>query len=235
MARNASARTIPGGRLRVGHLKLAFERGDPTLSVRSHHATLRAHHGHHVAHHRHHVFHAHHAARTILAHHAALTHHAARTVLAHRAPRSAGPGRGCGRRRVMCCGGLTCTNTRSGRWPITFGAMRSRYSISILAIGGGTSNATSVSLFFTSSAEGIAIDLHHLRLALHFICPATDWTWLAVISKRVSAQRERPSDRALHSVRARNRLSARIAGSEAALCFTSELQRGLPRIAIKGG
>src|SRR5260370_20496106 len=36
------------------------------------------------------------------------------------------------------------------------------------------------------SESGIAIDLHHLRLALRFICPATDWTWLAIIIKRIA-------------------------------------------------
>ena len=36
------------------------------------------------------------------------------------------------------------TKTRSGRWPITFGAMRSRYSISILATCGGMSKANSM-------------------------------------------------------------------------------------------
>jgi hypothetical protein len=35
------------------------------------------------------------------------------------------------------------TNSRSGLWPTTFGAMRSRYSISIFAIWGGMSKASS--------------------------------------------------------------------------------------------
>jgi integrase/recombinase XerD len=39
----------------------------------------------------------------------------------------------------------------------------------------------------TCSDSGIAIDLHHLRLALGFICPAIDWSWLAIIIKRISA------------------------------------------------
>jgi len=37
------------------------------------------------------------------------------------------------------------------------------------------------------SESGIAIDLHHLRLALGYICPVTNWTWLATITKRIRA------------------------------------------------
>jgi integrase/recombinase XerD len=37
------------------------------------------------------------------------------------------------------------------------------------------------------SDAGIAVDLHHLRLALRFICPAANWTWLATITKRIAA------------------------------------------------
>jgi len=43
----------------------------------------------------------------------------------------------------------------------------------------------------TCSEAGIAIDLHHLRLALRFICPATDWMWLATITKRIAYQAKR--------------------------------------------
>ena len=38
------------------------------------------------------------------------------------------------------------------------------------------------------SKSGIAVDLHHLRLALHFICPATNWAWLAIITKRIGSK-----------------------------------------------
>jgi len=34
----------------------------------------------------------------------------------------------------------------------------------------------------------VAIDLHHLRLALGFICPDVDWSWLLTITKRIAAQ-----------------------------------------------
>jgi integrase/recombinase XerD len=37
------------------------------------------------------------------------------------------------------------------------------------------------------SDSGIAIDLHHLRLALGYICPVAEWTWLAIITKRIRA------------------------------------------------
>jgi integrase/recombinase XerD len=40
----------------------------------------------------------------------------------------------------------------------------------------------------TCSEAGIAIDLHHLRLALCYICPTADWSWLATITKRISAR-----------------------------------------------
>jgi integrase/recombinase XerD len=36
--------------------------------------------------------------------------------------------------------------------------------------------------------SGIAIDLHHLRLALRFICPTTNWSWLATITKRIASK-----------------------------------------------
>jgi integrase len=38
------------------------------------------------------------------------------------------------------------------------------------------------------SEAGIAIDLHHLRLALGYICPYTDWSWLATITKRIATK-----------------------------------------------
>jgi integrase/recombinase XerD len=38
------------------------------------------------------------------------------------------------------------------------------------------------------SESGIAIDLHHLRLALGYICPDTSWWWLATIAKRIGAK-----------------------------------------------
>lgn len=38
------------------------------------------------------------------------------------------------------------------------------------------------------SESGIAIDLHHLRLALRFICPDTNWSWLAIIAKRIGSK-----------------------------------------------
>jgi integrase len=42
-------------------------------------------------------------------------------------------------------------------------------------------------------AAGIVIDLHHLRLALRFICPTTDWSWLLTITKRLAATAPRRS------------------------------------------
>ena len=41
------------------------------------------------------------------------------------------------------------------------------------------------------SESGIAIDLHHLRLALRFICPAINWAWLAIITKRIASKAKR--------------------------------------------
>ncbi len=41
----------------------------------------------------------------------------------------------------------------------------------------------------------IAIDLHHLRLALGYICPSTDWSWLLTITKRLTAQAPRKLER----------------------------------------
>jgi integrase/recombinase XerD len=50
----------------------------------------------------------------------------------------------------------------------------------------------------TCSESGIAIDLHHLRLALRFICPAVDWTWLAAITKRIAAKaKQKPQKHSL--------------------------------------
>jgi integrase/recombinase XerD len=43
------------------------------------------------------------------------------------------------------------------------------------------------------SASGMAIDLHHLRLALRFICPTTDWSWLLTITKRITTTARRRS------------------------------------------
>jgi integrase len=40
----------------------------------------------------------------------------------------------------------------------------------------------------TCSESGIAVDLHHLRLALRCICPAIDWSWLQTITKRIAAK-----------------------------------------------
>jgi integrase/recombinase XerD len=51
----------------------------------------------------------------------------------------------------------------------------------------------------TCSESGIAIDLHHLRLALSYICPATDWSWLATITKRIAAK-ARPKPQKHHLV-----------------------------------
>jgi len=36
--------------------------------------------------------------------------------------------------------------------------------------------------------SAIAIDLHHFRLAIGFICPDSDWAWLLAITKRIAAQ-----------------------------------------------
>lgn len=43
--------------------------------------------------------------------------------------------------------------------------------------------------------SAIAIDLHHLRLALRYICPNTDWSWLLTITKRLAAQAPRKPKR----------------------------------------
>src|SRR5258708_16756663 len=45
------------------------------------------------------------------------------------------------------------------------------------------------------SASGMAIDLHHLRLALRFICPAIDWSWLLTITKRIATTARRRSQK----------------------------------------
>ena len=38
------------------------------------------------------------------------------------------------------------------------------------------------------SSSLIAIELHHLRLALRLVYPGVDWTWLQTITKRIAAQ-----------------------------------------------
>jgi integrase/recombinase XerD len=43
----------------------------------------------------------------------------------------------------------------------------------------------------TCSASGMAADLHHLRLALRFIRPDVDWSWLLTIAKRIGANAKR--------------------------------------------
>jgi integrase/recombinase XerD len=43
--------------------------------------------------------------------------------------------------------------------------------------------------------SAIAIDLHHLRLALRYICPNTDWSWLLTIAKRLATQAPRKPER----------------------------------------
>jgi len=43
--------------------------------------------------------------------------------------------------------------------------------------------------------SAIAIDLHHLRLALRYICPNTDWSWLLTFTKRLAAQAPRKPER----------------------------------------
>jgi len=45
------------------------------------------------------------------------------------------------------------------------------------------------------SESAIATDLHHLRLALGFICPTADWSWLRAIIKRIAAQAVRKPER----------------------------------------
>jgi integrase len=40
----------------------------------------------------------------------------------------------------------------------------------------------------TCSESGIAVELHHLRLTLRFICPSSDWSWLQSIAKRLAAK-----------------------------------------------
>ena len=56
--------------------------------------------------------------------------------------------------------------------------------------------------------SAIAIDLHHLRLALSYICPDTDWSWLATITKRIAAQAQ-PKPRETSSGDQRTALRAR--------------------------
>jgi integrase/recombinase XerD len=38
------------------------------------------------------------------------------------------------------------------------------------------------------SDSGMAVDLRHLRGALGYICPDTDWSWLALIAKRIGSR-----------------------------------------------
>jgi integrase/recombinase XerD len=51
----------------------------------------------------------------------------------------------------------------------------------------------------TCSETGIAIDLHHLRLARGYICPATNWSWLLTITKRIAAS-AKPKPQKYHLV-----------------------------------
>jgi hypothetical protein len=41
----------------------------------------------------------------------------------------------------------------------------------------------------------IAIDLHHLRLALGYICPSMEWSWLLTTTKRLTTQAPRKHER----------------------------------------
>jgi hypothetical protein len=43
--------------------------------------------------------------------------------------------------------------------------------------------------------SAIAIDLHHLRLALGYICPSMEWSWLLTITKRLATQAPRKHER----------------------------------------
>ena len=47
----------------------------------------------------------------------------------------------------------------------------------------------------TCGDAAIAIDLDHLRQALRYICPNTDWSWLLTITKRLAAQAPRKPKR----------------------------------------
>jgi integrase/recombinase XerD len=40
---------------------------------------------------------------------------------------------------------------------------------------------------------GVAINLHHLRLALRLICPDADWSWLLTVTKRLATAASRKS------------------------------------------
>src|ERR1700730_18036533 len=45
----------------------------------------------------------------------------------------------------------------------------------------------------TRQDRSIAIELHHLRLALNLICRGTDWSWLQTTTKRIAARaRQKP-------------------------------------------
>jgi integrase/recombinase XerD len=43
--------------------------------------------------------------------------------------------------------------------------------------------------------KAIAIDLHHLRLVLGYICPKIEWSWLLTITKRLATQAPRKHQR----------------------------------------
>src|SRR5712671_7094676 len=49
----------------------------------------------------------------------------------------------------------------------------------------------------------LAVDLHHLRLALRLICPDRDWSWLLTIAKRIatSARQKAPRHHLITSER----------------------------------
>ena len=40
----------------------------------------------------------------------------------------------------------------------------------------------------TCSDSGIAVELRHLRQALVYVCPESDWSWLATIAKRIGSK-----------------------------------------------
>jgi integrase/recombinase XerD len=47
----------------------------------------------------------------------------------------------------------------------------------------------------TCGDAAIAIDLHHLRLVLGYICPNMEWSWLLTITKRLATQAPRKHER----------------------------------------
>jgi integrase/recombinase XerD len=47
----------------------------------------------------------------------------------------------------------------------------------------------------TCGDKAIAIDLHHLRLALGYICPIMEWSWLLTLTKRLTTQAPRKHER----------------------------------------